>query len=100
MSSDDLSKEQQVMIVMRKVLAQIVRETTPSPGMRHPLSKGTIDDIRQCFALISAREQELAREAGVEIRERPVYRDQGGGDRIVPIGQIGGKRGKRGPDDD
>ncbi len=99
MSSDDLSKEQRVMIVMRKVLAQIVRETTPSPGMRHPLSADTIEDIRQCFALISAREQELAREAGVEIRERPVYKDQAAGDRIVPIGRIGRKGGAGKPDE-
>lgn len=99
MSTDELSKEQQVMIVMRKILAQIVRETTPSPGMRHPLSEGTIEDIRQCFGLISAREQELAREAGVEIRDRPVYKDQATGDRIVPISQIGRKGGASKPND-
>lgn len=93
MSSKDLSKEQRVLIVMRKVLAQIVRETTPNPGMRHPLSEGTIEDIRRCFALISAREQELAKEEGIDIRERPVYRDQATGDRIVPISRIGRKGG-------
>jgi hypothetical protein len=76
MDKNTLSHEQQIMVIMRKVLGSIVRETTPQPGHRHPLSEGTIEDIKQCFALISAREKELAEAAGIENKMRPRYIDE------------------------
>lgn len=69
------SKEQRILVVMRKLLAQIVKDTTPGPGMRHPLNEQTIKDIRDCFGLISARERELAEHAGIENKDRPRYVD-------------------------
>ena len=75
MATTTLSKEQRILIIMRKVLAQIVKETTPDPGLRHPLSERTIEDIRECFALIAARERELADDAGIP-QERPRYIDE------------------------
>ena len=71
-----LSKDQKVMVAMRKTLANVVKETTPEPGMIHPLSKNTIDDIKACFALISARERELMEEMGVENKARPYFTDE------------------------
>ncbi len=44
--------------------------------MRHPLSDGTIRDLRQCLALISARERELALAAGRPEDARPRYADE------------------------
>ena len=76
MDFNSLSKEQQIMVAMRKTLASVVRDTTPEPGMIHPLSKQTVDDIRACFALISAREQELMQDMGKENKERPYYTDE------------------------
>ncbi|MEM7401561.1 MAG: segregation and condensation protein A [Pseudomonadota bacterium] len=70
------SKEQRILVVMRKLLAQIVKDTTPGPGMRHPLSEQTIKDIRDCFGLISARERELAEQSGIENIERPRFADE------------------------
>jgi len=70
------STEQRVLAAMRKVLARIVREVTPEPGMRHPLSAKTIKDIRAAFELISSRERELLAERGVQAGERPHYADQ------------------------
>lgn len=70
------STEQRVLAAMRKVLARIVREVTPEPGMRHPLSAKTIKDIRAAFELISSRERELLAERGVQAGERPRYADQ------------------------
>ena len=70
------SKEQRILVVMRKLLAQIVKDTTPGPGMRHPLNEQTIKDIRDCFGLISARERELAEQAGIENHDRPRYADE------------------------
>ncbi len=68
-----LSVEHRVLIVMRQVLASVVREVTPQPGMRHPLSRQTIDDIKKCFSLISARERELQAEDGQTSPHRPSY---------------------------
>ncbi|QMU62756.1 MAG: segregation and condensation protein A [Gammaproteobacteria bacterium] len=70
------SKEQRILVVMRKLLAQIVKDTTPGPGMRHPLNEQTIKDIRDCFGLISARERELSEQAGIENKDRPRYVDE------------------------
>lgn len=70
----ELSKEQAVLIAMRKTLTAIVKEVTPPPGMRHPLSPATIEDVRQCLSLIAAREKELADEQG-RGGERPYYAD-------------------------
>ena len=45
--SDESRKEREILVVMRKVLAQIIKDTTPpSRAMRHPLSDQTIQDIR------------------------------------------------------
>lgn len=70
------SKEQRILVVMRKLLAQIVRDTTPGPGVRHPLNEQTIKDIRDCFSLIAARERELIEETGIENKDRPHFADK------------------------
>ena len=89
----DLTKEQQVLIAMRKTLAAIIKDVTPPPGMRHPLSEPTINDVRRCLALISAREKELADEQG-RGGERPYFSDEPQSAQVVPIGGLGG-RGKK-----
>ena len=76
MDFDSLSKEQQVMVAMRKTLANVVKETTPEPGMIHPLSKNTVDDIKACFSLIAARERELMEEMGIKNNARPHFTDE------------------------
>jgi hypothetical protein len=68
-----LSKEQRILRVLRKVLANIVKDATPAPGMPHPLTESTVHDIRDLFGLISEREAELAEESGKQINEKPVY---------------------------
>lgn len=85
MTDTTRTTEQRILIVMRKVLGSVVKDTTPPPGMRHPLSEKTIEDIRQCFGLIAAREQELAKEAGIDIKERPRYTDEPASSKIVSI---------------
>jgi hypothetical protein len=77
MQSDNKpGKEQRTLLVMRKVLSAIIRETTPNPGMKHVLSDNTREDIRMCFGLITAREHELANQSGIEVKERPRYTDE------------------------
>lgn len=87
--TQDSSKEQQILMVMRKVLAQIIKDTTPEyKSMRHPLSEPTIQDIRQCLGLISSRERELAEAAGVT-QERPYFKDEKPKAEVVSISEIG-----------
>ena len=76
MSSEYLSKEHQIIATMRKVLSSIVRDTTPPPGRPHPLRESTIEDIKHCFALITAREQEIHEHAGKGMDKRPRYADE------------------------
>lgn len=73
MIEQTLSKEQRILRVLRKVLANIVKDATPAPGMPHPLTESTVHDIRDLFGLISEREAELTEEAGKQINEKPVY---------------------------
>ena len=87
----ELSKEQQILIAMRKTLSAIIKDVTPPPGMRHPLSEGTIEDVRQCLALIAAREKELADAQG-RGGERPYYADEHQATRVVPIAGLSRKK--------
>ena len=89
--SDSESKEQQILFVMRKVLASIIKDVTPPAGMRSPLSPQTTEDVRNCLALISAREKELADAAGRE-SERPYYTDEPQNAAVVPVTSIGRSR--------
>ena len=69
---------------MRKVLSAIIRDTTPPPGMRHPLTDETIQDVRVCLGMITARERELGDEAG-EAAQRPYYTDAQPTSTVVPF---------------
>jgi len=90
--SDESRKEREILMVMRKVLAQIVKDTTPEfKTMKHPLSPSTIEDIKQCFALIAARERELADAAGA-VREKPYYADEKPAAEVVPLHTIGRRK--------
>ncbi|CAD7855900.1 MAG: hypothetical protein [Olavius algarvensis Gamma 1 endosymbiont] len=84
----ELTKEQQVLIAMRKTLAAVIKDVTPPPGMKHPLSEQTIADVRQCLGLISAREKELADAQG-RTEERPYYADEPQSAQVVPITGLG-----------
>lgn len=81
--------EQRILVVMRKVLAQIIKDVTPPPGMKHPLSATTVEDIRACLALISARERELYTAAqGQTTAERPHYTDEPAAAVTVSLSQL------------
>ena len=79
--TDDLTLEHRILIQVRQVLASVVRDVTPPPGMRNPLSASTIEDIRGCFLLIAARERELSSDKLK--RDLPVYVDSESTTRIV-----------------
>lgn len=71
MSEAGVSVEERILQAMKLTLAGVIRDTATPPGMRHPLTDATIEDLRQCLALISARERELAQAAGRESAARP-----------------------------
>jgi len=75
-------------MIMRQILGSVIRETTPPPGMRHPLTSRTLDDIKRCFALIAAREKELGEAQGM-VPAKPYYVDEAQDDvKVVPISSI------------
>ena len=84
----ELTKEQQILIAMRQTLTSVIRDITPPPGMKHPLSERTVEDVRHCLALISARERELADAQG-RVSERPYYADEPQTAQVVPITGLG-----------
>lgn len=74
---EHFTKEKRVLVAMRKTLSSVVKDVTPSnSAIKSPLSESTIEDIKMCFGLISAREQEIAKEAGVELNEKPHFTDE------------------------
>jgi hypothetical protein len=74
MSTDELSKEQRILRLMRKTLGNVVKDVTPYGGRTSPLSDETVQDIKDSFALISAREKELSEQLGFNPAQ-PYYVD-------------------------
>ena len=74
MNTEELSKEQQILRAMRKTLGNVVRDVTPLGGRPNPLTGDTIQDIKDCFFLISERERELAEQLGFD-EAKPYYKD-------------------------
>ena len=81
--------EKRILVAMRKTLGNIVKDVTPaSSALKSPLSDATVEDIKMCFGLISAREQEIAKEAGVELNERPQYPDSPEKSNVVSLDSL------------
>lgn len=97
MSEQELTKEEQILGVMRKVLTGIAKDTYTKPGLKHPLSEDTIIGIRDCLSLISAREKELADEHGRGTSKKPAYIDEPQQSVVIPLHKIG--RSKKPGDD-
>lgn len=76
MSHSEWSVEERILQAVKLTLTGVIKDTATPHGMRHPLSDGTIEDMRQCLALISARERELAEAAGRPIGGRPAFTDE------------------------
>jgi hypothetical protein len=85
MSEPEPSKEERILHMMKRVLTDVARDTAPQPGLRHPLSEGTVQGIRECLALISAREQELAQQNGRAMNARPRFVDEPRSEVVVPL---------------
>jgi hypothetical protein len=99
MSSNDISKEEQILSMVKRVLTDVAKDTYTKPGFRHPLSDNTILGIRDCLALIAAREQELAEAAGRPMDMRPRFADEPKKTVVVPIQSIGRRGDEPGTDE-
>lgn len=99
MNSDELSKEEQILRAVKMTLTGVIKDTATAPGMKHPLSDRTIEDLRQCLMLISARERELAEAQGrsQDLRPQMPGDTKPQGEVVVPLHQVG--RGKPGAQD-
>lgn len=71
-----LNKEERILQVMKRVLTDVAKDTFTKPGYRHPLTEQTVDGIRKCLALITARETELNTAAGRSMDARPKFIDE------------------------
>jgi hypothetical protein len=91
MNDKALTREERILRVMRRVLTDIAKDTYTRPGHRHPLSDETVNDIRQCLGLITAREAELNAAAGRETKARPRFVDEPQSSVVVPLGMPGQK---------
>jgi hypothetical protein len=81
MSEQDLTKEERILAMMKNVLTSVAKDTAPQPGLRHPLSEHTIQGIRECLMLITAREQELGRNTNA----RPHFIDEPKSEVVVAL---------------
>jgi len=73
MSDDTPNKEDRILNVMRSILIDVIKDTTTEPGLKHPLTDDTINNIRHGLDLITARQKELAEEHGESWDLRPSY---------------------------
>jgi len=76
MSKSEFSQEERILRMVKRVLTDVAKDTHAKPGFRHPLSDHTIRGMRECLALIAAREQELAVAAGRPMTARPRFADE------------------------
>jgi len=97
MSEPELSKEEQILKMVKRVLTDVAKDTHVKPGLKHPLTDNTILGIRDCLALITAREQELQKEAGRESNMRPRFIDEPQKTVVVPLDKL--QRPRREPED-
>lgn len=81
----ELSKEQQILRMIRKTLGAIARETAPQPGEEHPLTEQTFQDMRNCFGLITEWEKALSDAAGVRSDMRPGFTDEPSSAQVVSL---------------
>ena len=93
MTEPELTAEERVLRMMKRTLTDIARDTAPNPGLRHPLSEGTIQGMRECLLLITTREQELAKEHGRNTSARPRYVDEPSDEVVVPLNINAMKKG-------
>ena len=91
MPDQEPTKEERILRMVKRVLTDVAKDTYTRPGYRHPLSDETVNGIRDCLALITARETELAEKAGRPMKMRPRFVDEPRNSVVVPL-DVPGKK--------
>ena len=91
MTDQEPTQEERILRMVKRVLTGVAKDTYTRPGYRHPLSDDTINGIRDCLALISARESELAEKAGRPMTMRPRFVDEPNTSVVVSLDVSGNK---------
>lgn len=89
MSEEQPSVELRILRAMRRTLTNVAKDTYTPPGMRHPLSEDTINDIRECLTLIASREHELGGTSGAD---RPHFTDEARDTVVVQLDSLSLKK--------
>jgi hypothetical protein len=75
--SPEQSKELRILRLVKKTLTDVAKDTYTPPQLKHPLSEDTINSIRQCLELITARESELTTaDEGLVTSSKPRFIDE------------------------
>jgi hypothetical protein len=77
--------ETRILRMVKRTLTDVAKDTSAPPGTAHPLTPETIQGLRECFGLITAREKELAEAAGRPSRARPEFIDEPKKTQVVTI---------------
>lgn len=85
MSESELTTEERVLRMVKSVLTSVAKDTATEPGIKHPLSRQTISEIRDCLVLITAREQELVKQHNRSAQARPRFIDEPKSEVVVPL---------------
>jgi hypothetical protein len=93
MSEPELTTEERVLRMMKRVLTSVARDTATEPGLKHPLSEQTINEIRECLMVITVREQELAKEFDRDTSARPRFTDEPKSEVVVSLDVAAMKQG-------
>jgi hypothetical protein len=96
MATNELTKEERILRMTKKVLTDVAKDTYTRPGFKHSLSDHTLEGIRECLRLITAREAELAEEHGRPMNARPRVGGQGPDSVVVPLDSSGRKKPSEG----
>jgi len=89
--SNDMTKEERILHMVKKVLSNVAKDTYTAPGLKHPLSEQTILEIRECLGLVVSRETELAKEYGRDKSARPRFIDEPSSTVVVNFDQTDSK---------
>lgn len=71
----ELSEDERFLVLMRKTLAAVAKDTAPTAGRPHLLKNSTIQMMRECFASISQREHSY-RQQDNRAKKFPAYKDR------------------------
>lgn len=74
--TDSYDKELRILKMVKKTLTDVAKDTYTPAELKHPLSEQTINSIRECLSLISAREAELADLEGQVSSSKPHFIDE------------------------